>query len=200
MVSDVSIIKAKLNDGMRDEVKNDLLENIDYFLKKIKSNDFSDLSEFSNHTIHDASIYQDKDSISFAIAIYSISKLKEKSDFDVLKFEHIFLSMKHALMNNNYDSYRKSVSALLKIIDTLDRKLHLYVENILDQAKIKKGSKIYDHGISLAQASEISGIALWDLIGYVGNTNIYENSISRIKYKEKFDAVSRLRFLLSKLK
>lgn len=200
MVSEIINAKAKSPEIMSDEVKKDIVENIDNFLKRIKSNDFSDLSEISNHTIHDASIYQDKDSVFFAVAIYSISKLKEKTNFDLSKFEHIFLSMKHSLMNDNYESYRKSVSALLKIIDTVDRKLHLYVENILDQAKIKKGSKIYDHGISIAQASEISGIALWDLIGYVGNTNIYENSISRIKYKEKFDAVSRLKFLLSKFK
>ena len=63
-----------------------------------------------------------------------------------------------------------------------------YIDEFINQAEIKKGTKIYDHGVSLGQAANILGISQWELMNYVGKTRfgepIYDrpDTIDKIKF------------------
>ncbi len=68
---------------MDEVVKKDILQvlsDVVDILKVEEEKDVADLRELSNHVIHDASIFQDEDSVSVAILIYSLSKVIERRE------------------------------------------------------------------------------------------------------------------------
>ncbi|MEK6849763.1 MAG: hypothetical protein AABY01_04310, partial [Nanoarchaeota archaeon] len=63
---------------MDPRIKEDILSVLKKAIEALKSGNFIVLDELSNHTIHDASIYQDEDSTSTAILMYTISKVMQR--------------------------------------------------------------------------------------------------------------------------
>lgn len=162
---------------MDEVVKRDILSvlsGVVGILEVEEEKDVSDLRELSNHTIHNASIFQDEDSVSIAILIYSLSKVIErregKMNYKVLL--KLITDAKKNLEQNKVGEYRKIIRKLFNFISTIDSKLKLYIEEVINQAQIKKGSKLYEHGISMARAASILGISQWELMFYVGKTRM----------------------------
>lgn len=166
---------------MKPEIKQDILSVLEEALKIIKREDIPALDELSNHTIHDASIYQDKDPITIAVVIYALSKIVHRSEFKPEHWKEVSETVikdiedAKAFLENDEDSeYRKVVKNILRQIGKVDDKLKLYIEDVLDKARIVKGSKLYGHGISVERAAELLGISQWELMSYVGKTQIVD--------------------------
>jgi len=149
----------------------------------ISDKDFGTLKALSNQTIHSASIYQDKISINLAIAIYSLSKTldRSKGNMPTKKINSIIDKMIDAINKGKEKEFEKSLEGVLKLIEHLDKKFDVYVEDVLSQAKVRKGANIYRHGISLGQVADMLDISLWDLMSYLGNAKFDEESGSKIK-------------------
>jgi len=162
---------------MNEVVKKDIIQVISDVIDILgveEERDVVDLMDISNHTIHNASIFQDEDSVSIAILIYSLSKVIQRKE-GKLNYNSLLILLRGAkknLGNDNIDIYRRTVRKLFDFISTIDSKLKLYIEQVIIQAEIKKGSKLYAHGISLGRASEILGISQWELMSYVGKTKM----------------------------
>jgi len=162
---------------MDEVVKKDILKvlfDVATILEVEEETDIVELRELSNHTIHNASIFQDEDSVSIAILIYSLSKVIErregKINYNVLL--NLITDSKKNLEQDNVDGYRKVIRKLFDFISSIDTKLKFYIEEVINQAQIKKGSKLYEHGISMTRAAEILGISQWELMFYVGKTRL----------------------------
>ena len=174
-------------------IKKDILSIISKTIEILKikeEKDIIELKELSNHTIHNASIFQDEDSISIAILIYSLSKIIERK-FGELNFRpilNLLIASSDHLKKDNHKEYRKTIRELFSLISKIDTKLKLYIGEVINQAQIKKGSQLYRHGISLERASEILGVSQWELMGYVGHTKITDTQLG------VFDVKSRLNF------
>ncbi len=178
-----------MNDTIKEDIIFILSAAID-ILKVKEEKDTSELKELSNRTIHNASIFQDEDSVSIAILIYSLSKVIER-EVDELNYDNILFFLEKAkdyLSKNRIDDYRKIIKRAFTVISGMDSRLKLYIEEVINQAQIKKGSKIYEHGISLARAAEILGVSQWELMFYIGKTKIID------KTKENVDVKDRLKF------
>ena len=78
------------------------------------------------------------------------------------------------LKNNDDNGFRKSIKNMFNFIRTMDQKLRLYIHEVINQAQIKKGCKLCEHGISIARASEVLGISQWELMHYLGKTTIID--------------------------
>lgn len=162
---------------MNEVVKKDILQVLSDaidILKIEEERDVADLRELSNHTVHNASIFQDEDSTSIAILIYSLSKVIERKE-GKLNYNSILALLRNAKKNleqNKTDSYRNTIGKLFRFISTIDNKLKLYIEEVINQAQIKKGGKLYEHGISLGRAADILGISQWELMFYIGKTRL----------------------------
>lgn len=161
---------------MDSEIKKDIVSVLTKALSLIKKEDFLDLKELSNHVIHDASIYQDKDSIQIAVIVYALAKILER---EKIKGMHISSKINielekalNQLINNNEEKYRYEINHVFQQIHENDEKLYMYIQNIIEKANIAKGKKVYEHGISIARVSEILGISQWDLMSFVGKTRI----------------------------
>lgn len=173
-------------------IKKDILSIISKTIEILKVKEEKDVIELkylSNHTIHNASIFQDEDSVSIAILIYSLSKSIERKlgELNLKPILDLLSSSSNYLKKDNIDEYRKTIKKLFSLISKIDAKLKLYIEEVIKQAQIKKGSQLYRHGISLARAAEILGISQWELMNYIGHTKITD-------FESRSDIESRLKF------
>jgi len=175
---------------MIDIIKKDIisvLTELAEILKVKEDADIAQMRELSNHTIHNASIFQDEDSVSIAILVYSLSKVIER-EVDELNYGNILFFLEKAkdcLLKNKIDDYRKIIKKAFTVISGMDSKLKMYIEEVINQAQIKKGSKLYEHGISLARAAEILGISQWELMFYIGKTRITDKTKDAVNVKER---------------
>jgi len=140
------------------------------------------LKDLSNMTIHDACNYQDSASITIATMIYSLSKIIERNDYErfrswdlfVKKFNVILDLAIKALNEDEIKIYQKYIQQARKTLESNSVSLKPYIRETLKKAAINKGSKIYEHGISLEQTAKVLGISQWELSDYIGQRNSHE--------------------------
>ncbi len=165
---------------MRDVLKKDILEVLDEALKSLQAEDHHALSELSNHVVHDASIFQDDDSVSFAVIIYALSKIVQRccdEKIPVPQVASLLQEAKDALELDKEDVYRSVIKRIFEEVKKLDEKIALYITEVINQARIKKASKMTEHGISIARTAEILGLSQWELQDYLGKTQISEHEL-----------------------
>ncbi|MBW3002217.1 hypothetical protein KY338_03600 [Candidatus Woesearchaeota archaeon] len=164
---------------MRDVIKEDILSVLEEAIKILKSDErpVEELGELSNHIIHDASIFQDEDSVSIAVLIYALSNVIKYCHEQNISYASIVKNIETAyeeLSKNNITGYRTTIKKCFEQIRKIDQKLKVYVQEVLDRARIKKGSKLHQHGISVAKAAEILGLTQWELQDYVGKQKYFD--------------------------
>lgn len=186
---------------MRAEIKQDITSILKDALLTIKQNDTEKLRKISDHTIHDASIFQDKHSTSIAVIIYSLSKIFEKNNYKEYENWNLFKMkcVKHLEKAKDYlaidqeKKYNNEIKMLYRLIAEIEKELGMFITQVLNQAEIKKGSRIYEHGISIGRTAELLGISPWDLMSYVGQTKIAEMGPAEKKsVKERMDFTKKL--------
>ncbi len=170
---------------MNEEIRKDLLAVIRDGKRIIKAEDSYALKELSNHTIHNASIFQDQYSISIAVIFYSLSKLIERCSFDTKRAIKLLDEAEATLKAGDVTRYKQCIKNIFSFISSVDSKLKLYIEQVINQAQIKKSSGMYAHGISLAQAANVLGISQWELMNYVGKTSIADVSPGKVDVKKR---------------
>ena len=163
---------------MDDLVRKDALKIIERVIKILKEDkDVLEIKELSDHTIHNASVFQDECSVSIAVVIYSLSKIIERNP-DQQNYKNIldYLNKaRSALKNNEIHNLKLAIRKLFSEISVIDNKLSLYIHEVIKDAQIKKGCKLCEHGLSTAKASQVMGVSQWELMNYLGKTKFNEN-------------------------
>lgn len=162
--------------------KEHLISVIENAVKALKTNNYVELQNLSDQTVHSASIYQDTDSISIAVVIYSLSKIVSRRSTMKVKNWNSFTSKvcaalslaADAVKKNRFDTLGNHMEKSIKIMSSFSN-LKPYVHEVLRKASINKASKIYEHGISLAQTAKLMGITRWELSEYIGQKSIHDN-------------------------
>ena len=165
----------------------------------IKHGDTAQIKTLSNQTTNTASMTQDPDNIAVAVIIYSIGKILERGDYKNLRgwnnfYRTIISTLDLAIRDisrNNEKGFRKDFSMIQKAINKLSGKLKKYVQEVLRNAKINKASRIYAHGISMAQTADILGITPYELAEYAGKTGISETPLAKT-----MDSKSRIKLAM----
>ena len=163
----------------------------------IKNNDSFKLKELSNQTIHTASITQDPDNISLAVAVYSLSKIVEKRKYQEFSgwkdfYKNITLSfdsLLSAIKKNDDKKLKENLLGIQKIISKLSGDLKIYIQDVFRKAQINKASKIYEHGISMEKTAKLLGITLFELASYAGQ----KPEISDAPLNKTVDVKSRIK-------
>ncbi len=175
---------------MNEIIKKDIIS----ILMKVKGvleieeeRDAAEMRELSNHTIHNSSIFQDEDSISIAILVYAMSKVIERRQggLDYKPFLDLISDAADHLNRDDTAGYRKDIKGLFNLIRDIDSKLKLYVEEVINQAQIKKAGMIYGHGISLGRTAEMLRISQWELLNYIGKTMIHDTVREDINVRDR---------------
>ena len=159
-------------------------------IRAIKENNNIKLKELSNEILHDASVFQDELSLSIAVIIYSLSKIIDRKGNISLAIIVSLEKLKIDLQQQNESMSKRTLNSLVQKIGQEDNKLRTYIVEVLDQAKIKKGGKLYDLGLSISKSAELLGVSYWELASYVGKTTSGDvkpriSSRERVKYTIK---------------
>ena len=179
------------------QVKEDILNVIKESLIAIKENDAVKLRDLSNQTLHSSSIFQDENAISIAIVCYALSKVFERTQYKGYGDWDIFYNtcsnnLKNAqvyLEKDDLANYQISIKNILNVIEKLSSNLRRYVKEVIEQAQVAKGSRLYEHGLSIGKTAELLGINKWELMEYAGRTGIsdvQENITISMKDRIKF--------------
>ncbi len=87
------------------------------------------------------------------------------------------------------DMTKESITTF-DFINKIDTKLKLYIEEVISKAKVKKGSKLHEHGLSIARTAEVLGISQWELMNYVGKTTI--STVDGVDVKTRLNFARKL--------
>lgn len=142
----------------------------------IKNNDSIKLKLLSNQTNNTASLTQDPDNIAVAVAVYSISKIIERTEYREFPGWRDFYKVITSAVDNSISAIKKNdaeklTSSLISIrnaVSKLSGKLQEYIQDVFRKAQINKASKIYEHGISMERTANLLGITLFELATYSG--------------------------------
>jgi hypothetical protein len=177
---------------MEDRVREDIIGILLHATSALRQKNSMMLREASDHTIHNASIYQDKDSITVAVLVYALSKVVDRISKSEPKIVGMLTQARRKLKEGNVEDYERIVKSLMKLIAQLDTKLDLYIQKVINEAEIKKGSRLYEHGISLAQTAELLGITQWELMKYLGQTRIADQFDDAVNVQERLSYARRI--------
>lgn len=185
---------------MQPRVKEDIISALNEAYNAFERFDIARLNQISNFTIHNAGIFQDHDSISFAVLIYALAKVcgreRERDYANWKGFTGQILGLmreaRKSLTAGKYPLYQKNIKRMFKIIGSLDKKLAEYATEVAEQAKVKKGSKVYEHGISAGRAAELMGISEWELMSYVGEVGIADKMGQTVSAEQRLKNAKRI--------
>lgn len=167
-------------------VKKDILNVLRQSVLVIKKNELFRLRELSDMVIHNATIFQDKYTITIAVTVYSMSKIyKTKSDVNLFLLPHLEDAIKF-LEQGKLNLYEAEIKNIIKDISK-NNKTKYYIEEVLERAQIKKASRMFEHGISMGQVADALGVSLWDLMDYIGKTRIIDDFDRHINMKERLE-------------
>jgi len=185
---------------MKESIRKDILDILRDSIRAIKRDDIAQLRELSDHTLHSSTIYQEEDSTAIAVVIYSLFKIYEKQRLqnhpgwqlfnnDVIK---ILESAYNSLITANFAQYKISIKKLFDIISKFEKAFGRYVTEVVEQSKIKKGSNLVNHGLSVGRTAELLGISSWDLMNYLGITDFADIQPRTIGARERLRTAERL--------
>lgn len=190
------------------EAKKDVLDVLNEVIAAIKERRHADLHSISDHLLHAITIYQDPDIFDLAVAIYALDKILETEKYRahpkmkgfVRAILQLCTTASAQLRKNDYSGCVRTIKAILSNIEGFSKSIKFYIEDILHFARIKKGTKLYEHGLSLGQAAELANVTKWELMSAIGETAIHEQiaapkdiSIQRTELAEKIFKVRKKR-------
>lgn len=179
---------------MKESVRKDILNVLKKAIIAIEKNDLEELRALSDQTIHDSTIAQDKYSTSIAVIIYSLYKIFSKGTDGNFKDKVLDLIKKayNNLQKGNIPHHYEIIKKLYHEISLIEKKFGLYITEVINQAKIKKSSKIYEHGLTAGKAASLLGISPWELMSYIGNTKIADQPIETKSIIERLEIARSL--------
>ena len=176
---------------MNQEIKKDVLAILNRVIEILEEKEIRDvieLKDLSDRTIHNASIFQDHDSVSIGVLVYALAKIFERNFQNVKMYDQVFAKIveaKDSLKKDDIDNYRLCIKEIFTLIYKIDRRLKRFIEHVLDKAKVQKGSKLFAHGISMARVADMLNITRWELMNYIGKTRIGDFKYQGIEVKER---------------
>ena len=128
---------------MQKAVKKDILNILKKAQRYINKMDSKELKHLSDYAIRNTSVFQDPDSLSLAVFIYTLSKLLERWGFEgeyADEARKYLSSAQFSLEQQGVTEYREQMKKLGDFISSIEKEYRIYVEKVIDKAQIKKGS------------------------------------------------------------
>lgn len=162
--------------ALHHSVKEDIINVLRNGIRALLKGDLVALREESDHIIHCSAIFQRQESIQTAVVIYALAKILERGKTIDAKVIDAIEKAISFMMVDNLRGFNTEIKAIYDMIGAVDDQLSMYMQHVVTEAQIKKGSRIYEHGISLGQTAQIFGLSQWELMKYVGKTRVSEEA------------------------
>src|SRR3989338_213669 len=169
---------------MKPEIHTEILYDLREAIKILDVRELKDLEELktlSNHAIEDVALYKDLDVISITVLIYSLYKIVQQ--INAVDYQRIVQELKvakQALEKSNLKGYNQSIRRLYHIINNSSTKTKEHLQDVMQAARIKKGTALLEKGLSIGQAAGLMGLSNWDLQQYAAKTTALEMPLKSI--------------------
>ncbi|MBI2666881.1 hypothetical protein HYX13_04675 [Candidatus Woesearchaeota archaeon] len=174
---------------MKEAVKKEILYDLQQAQKILERKDPGDmleLKELSNHAIEDVAAQKDIDLIAVSVLLYSLYKISEglqEKEYGIFSRELQMASS--ALQRNFFAKYNASIKRLYSLVRESNAPVREHLQDVLQAARIKKGSVLLQKGLSIGQAAGLMGLSNWDLQAYAGKTTALEQHTENISAKKR---------------
>ncbi len=174
---------------MNNQIKKEVLYNLDQAIRILdvrEAKDIEELKSLSDHAIEDVAVHKDLDLISVTVLIYSLYKIAnslEKADYDQVLMELKF-ARKH-LSEGNLGKYNRSIKNIYALIEQRNVQVREHLQDVMQAARIKKGTVLLDKGLSIGQAAGLMGLSNWDLQQYAAKTVVLGQHRESIPVKKR---------------
>lgn len=148
----------------------------------------ADLKRLSNELAEDISLFHHRDAISVSVLSYSLYKIFSKNP--LLERRALVTLISKALKCLHAPiQFRTSIRKVFDELKKYDKDIESNILHMIRHAEIKRGLKVYEHGLSIGYAAEMMGVSRWEMMDYLGSRGIEDNSTYRV------DARTRLQFV-----
>jgi hypothetical protein len=145
-------------------------------ISAVEKKDALALRKISTKANSEAVIEGHRELILLALIDYSLSKILSKVHYESV--DGGFYGNVMSLMEKSRSADKEELIPILEDIEDLviklDRKEGNYSSNIMEKARVKKASKLYEQGLSLRRAAELTGADSLEVLDFVGNSKIHE--------------------------
>lgn len=184
------------------ETKKDILDVLRNTKEALDRRNSQELIETSNHLVHSVSIHNDPRAVYVSIIAYALGKIVEKSEAlggyrkELEEFlegneQNIEAAIKF-LEKDELKSFDNAIKNILALISEFDNSFSKYVQDVLEFAKIQKGAKVYEHGLSVASVAKLVGISQWEMMEKIGETKAYDHGVLKTKStRERYEQTKK---------
>lgn len=166
------------------EFKEVMIEALEDAQVAFRALDSNKLKAVSDYTLHYAGIFQDSYSISIAVVMYSLAKIVDRRKLRGYKQWEMFVKevakqlrdAEMAMSKDDNEKYLASIKEIMAEIGKLEVQFGEFVTEVIRKAKIKKGTAIYRHGLSVGRVAELMGVMPWELMDYIGQTKLMDET------------------------
>lgn len=142
----------------------------------IRARNGIELRTISADALSEAAVEGHRELILIALIDYALSKILSKIHYKDLKagfFKKIEDKFEKAITAD-----KKTMILMLEqaedLVIKLDHAEGNYEQNVIDKAKVRKAAKLYDKGLSLSRATELTGADSSEVLDYIGASKIHE--------------------------
>ncbi len=175
-----------MEEAVKKEILYDLAEAIK-ILEVREAQNVEQLKKLSDHAVEDVALHKDLDLISITVLIYSIYKVA--NSFSSSDYQQLISQLRSAesnLRRGDLGKYNRAMKMLFEIVRRSDTKVRLHLQDVMHAARVRKGTVLLEHGLSIGQAAGLMGLSNWDLQQYAGKT------IALGQHQEKIPAKKRM--------
>ncbi len=170
---------------IKKEILFDLAKSID-ILKIREESDVEQLRVLSDHAIEHVAVYKDLDIISVTVLIYSIYKAYSCiGDKDYATLLKELERARSSLEKNQFGQYNRSIKILYEIVRRCSSETKEHLQDVMQAARIKKGTALLTKGLSIGQAAGLMGLSNWDLQQYAAKTTALESGPVKVPAKNR---------------
>ena len=176
-----------MKEDIRKEIIYDLQGAIS-ILETKEAKDIEELKTLSDHAIEDIAVQKDLELVSVTVLLYSIYKIvsgMEERSYDLLLQE--LKNAKISLEQRNLGKYNGSIKKLYEIVRQCNVQVKEHLNDVMQAARIKKGTVLLQRGLSIGQAAGLMGLSNWELQQYAGKTTVLD------QHTEKIPAQNRMK-------
>ena len=174
---------------MKEAVKKEILYDLQRaqkILERKDPNDMLELKELSNHAIEDVAVQKDIDLIAVTVLLYSLFKISEGlQEKEYALFSRELQMASAALQRNFFAKYNASIKRLYALVLESHAQVKEHLQDVLQAARIKKGTVLLQKGLSIGQAAGLMGLSNWDLQAYAGRTTVLEQHTEIVSAKKR---------------
>ena len=158
------------------------------------------MRKLGNSLIEDASAENNKMLANVALIAYSLHKLSSKSHISghetwIRVKSRVISSLRRAesaLEKGDEKGFDSIINGIERDINGVDSKLGYFIQGIHEKARVKYASTAYSLGLSLSQASELTGANKKRVLEYIGATKISDTEKSEFGIGERLKRLRKV--------